>query len=135
VADGAGREAEVLAHVCATLNTLRADVRRITGGDEELLQRLMITVRAGNDITDLLDQLHELLQADGDALGLYGRLDVDPPNRALRPVGAGHDPVPNPTEIVYLCPVGRCSRYRWPQAGTTPPQCDVNESPMRRDRL
>jgi hypothetical protein len=121
----AQRRGDALAYVCAHLEELRNDLCRDPEGDDGPLDRLLAAVRGGGDVDASLAELHAVMQAGGDALGVYGV------TRGLRPVGMGRDPV----ETVYVCPAARCSRYWWLQAATTVPRCEIDGGTLRRVRL
>ncbi|MGW4994214.1 hypothetical protein ACWEQ3_42430 [Streptomyces mirabilis] len=121
----AQRRGDALAYVCAHLDELRDDLRSDPEGGDGPLDRLLAAVRGDGDVDASLAELHAVMQAGGDALGVYGA------TRGLRPVGLGRDP----TETVYVCPAGRCSRYWWPQAATTVPRCEMGGGTLRRVRL
>lgn len=115
-----------LAYVCGHLDQVRADLQGDGAGDVSPLQRLLDAVRDGQDLADLLDALHAAVQNSGDALGVYGH-----GVRGLRPTGVEDGPM----EIVYLCPVGRCSGRRWPGVATFPVRCQISEQDLRREWL
>lgn len=123
--------AERLAVVCAHLEEIREDLRRGHSGGEDLVDEVLVTARAGGDITDRLAVLHAVLQAGGDAHGLDGYGDSGPGTRGLRPVGISD----RPGEQLYLCPGSRCARYWWPQPATDVPHCAVSGTALRRERL
>ncbi|MEV4313056.1 hypothetical protein [Actinocrispum sp. NPDC049592] len=123
--EGAGRTAAAVGYVCEHV----ADIQELLAelGDTSPVERVLAAVRAGEDVTEPLDRLHKILQANGDVLGVYG----DPGRSALRPAGVAR---PAPVEVVFLCPHRRCTRYRWPGAGGTP-VCGIDGTPMARERL
>ncbi|MFF4503011.1 hypothetical protein [Streptomyces sp. NPDC001401] len=125
--------ADAMAYVCAHRDTLREELHRIGAGDEQVLDRLLAEAAAGTDAwPPLLDQLNEAILADGDALGLFGRGTQGTATRELRPAGIAVTPV---SEVVYVCPATRCSRYWWPDAGAQTPECAVDGEPLLRARL
>jgi hypothetical protein len=115
-----------LAYVCGHLDEIRADLQGEGMDDLSLLQRLLDAVRDSQDIADPLDALHSVLQNGGDALGVYGH-----GVRGLSPAGVESGPL----EIVYLCPVGRCSGRLWPDVAAFPVRCEISGQDLRRERL
>lgn len=105
MAASARRVADGTAYVCGHLDEIRADLVAGGGGVAPLL-RVLDAVVQGHDVTAALDELHRALVAGGDTLGVYGNA-----MRNLHPLGLG----PEPLEIVYRCPLGRCSARPWPQ--------------------
>jgi hypothetical protein len=127
--------AAALAYVCPRVAEIRNALRTGPGGDDTVLDRLLDAFRDGADLTDLLDLLHGLLQAGGNALGLYGRFDHGAGTRALRPAGIDVS-LTALSDIVYVCPVSRCSRYEWPQTAPSVPRCQFSEDRhLLRERL
>lgn len=134
--DTAQRTAERLAVVCAHAEEIRDDLRSGTPGGDALLGRLLAAMRTG-DRTDALETLHSALRAAGDPLGLDGYADDVPAgSRSFRPAGVDSSPAGgHHGEIAYLCPLGTCARYWFPQGPAPVPQCAVGGRAMRRDRL
>ncbi|NEA66991.1 hypothetical protein [Streptomyces sp. SID12488] len=125
--DGARR----LAAVCAHLKEIRADLRGGPGGDEDQVEQVLAAVQDGGDVVGTLAVLHAVLQAGGDPLGLDGYTDHAGTNRGLRPAGISTAR----TELVYLCPAGRCARYWLPLAAVPVPHCAISSTMLRRERL
>ncbi|MCX5238981.1 hypothetical protein OG824_27655 [Streptomyces prunicolor] len=133
--EAAERTAAAMAYVCVHLEQVRDDLRTGPGGDEGPLDRLLAAVGNGRDLTVPLDLMHARLQSDGDAAGIYGRINNGTATRNLRPAGvdgAGHT---GAAETVYLCPAARCARVWWPQAATPIPQCEISGETLCRERL
>ncbi|UXY25985.1 hypothetical protein [Streptomyces sp. HUAS TT20] len=128
----AQRTAATLAYVCAKVEQIREDLCTGAGGDEAPLDQLLAAIRDGGDLTGPLDRLHHRLQADGDAKGIYGNIRNGAAPHGLHPAGIDAS---GPPEIVYLCPVSQCSRYWWPQAAASVPQCQIRGEKLRRGRL
>jgi len=125
VGDDAGmRVADGLAYVCGQLKVLRMDLSEDPGG-MAVLQQLLTAAREGGDIVGPLEALHVALQTAGDAMGVYGH------TRGLRPAGVRRGPL----ELIYRCPVSRCSRYWWPGATANRPRCAITDQPLQRERL
>ncbi|MFE0135761.1 hypothetical protein ACFWY6_29940 [Streptomyces sp. NPDC059037] len=97
------------------------------GGSEASapLQRLLAAVRAGQDVTDLLDAVHAAVQAAGDALGVYGQAG----HRGLDAVGV------ESLEIVYRCPLRVCSGWDESDAPQFPPRCSISGQELPREYL
>ncbi|MFD3993318.1 hypothetical protein [Streptomyces sp. NPDC058583] len=135
MADGSGVTspggAERLAAVCAHLEEIRADLRSGPSGEDDLLERVLAAARDGGDVAGTISVLHAVLQAGGDPMGLDGYTDSAGATRGLRPAGISSAR----TELVYLCPAGRCARYWWPQATAPVPHCAINGSILRQERL
>lgn len=122
MSDDAQRTSDGLAYVCRHLDQIRADL----AGDTSPLERVLDAVADGLDLTTALDALHTALLAGGDAFGLYGNAA-----RTLRPPGVGREPL----EIVYLCPLGRCSVLRWPEAVGGAQHCSISGRDRVREKL
>lgn len=112
-----------LAYVCGHLDEIRASLQP---DDSPLLRLLLDEVRDGREIADLLDALHLALQRGGDALGVYGH-----GVRGLSPAGIEDRPL----EVVYLCPVGRCSGRRWADVAASSLRCTISGRDLIRERL
>jgi hypothetical protein len=124
----ADRVAAAIGYVCGHLVEIRDNLADL--GDAAPLDKLLAAVRDGSDPTGPLDRLHKTLQASGDVLGVY----VDP-SRAVGPRPVGIAP-PGPSEVVFLCPHLRCSRYSWPRpGGDAAPACEIDDTPMTPERL
>ncbi|MFD8087400.1 hypothetical protein ACFV4F_37570 [Kitasatospora sp. NPDC059722] len=127
MADGPDDElADTIAYVCGDAAGIREALEPAT----EPLDRLLEAVRAGEDITAALNDLHVALQAAGDALGVYGYNRS--PSSGLRLAGA----VPSrPREALLICPTGRCSRYDRPDPVAPAPTCAIDGLALRRTLL
>lgn len=123
----ADRTAAAAGYVCLHSAEIRALLREL--GDPGPLEDVLAAVRGDADLAEVLDRLHEALQAGGDVLGVYGNADR---SAGLRPAGVAR---PAPVELVFLCPHRRCSRYRWPEPGDADPVCEFDGTPMTRERL
>ncbi|MFF0490936.1 hypothetical protein ACFYTQ_18105 [Nocardia sp. NPDC004068] len=118
----AGRVAAGLAYLCGHL----ADVRETLGEDgNEPLRRLLEVVRSGEaaDVGPALDAVHSALRSAGDARGLYGN------QRGIGPVGVRH------LEVVYRCPLGRCTGRAAGEIDEDSPRCAVAGRELLRERL
>ncbi|WP_331769521.1 hypothetical protein OG948_37825 (plasmid) [Embleya sp. NBC_00888] len=123
-----------LAIVCSRAEEIRTRLRNSPVGGDAALEELLTAARGGGRTADRLDVLHAILQALGDARGLYaygddGRVE----NRDVHAAGLGR--VESATDLVYLCPDSRCTRSWWPQGSAPVPHCVVSGSTLRRDRL
>lgn len=120
----AAQEAAGLAYVCANLGELRA----ILGDDGEdpasVLERLLAALRSGETVTQLLEEAHRAMQRAGDALGIYGQQD-----RGAAAIGTER------MEIVFRCPLGKCTGRPFGDVASFPPLCSVNGTELVRDRL
>ncbi|MEV5410336.1 hypothetical protein AB0K60_16045 [Thermopolyspora sp. NPDC052614] len=127
--DDTRRTRDALAYACDHLEELREDLGDDPAGSA-LLDRLLSRIRGNGTIADVLDEIHAALQAAGDALGLYGRVPGHQGDRGIDLAGLGSGPL----EIVYLCPIGRCSGHQTQAAGS-PPRCGISGEELRRERL
>ena len=131
----AKRTAAALAYICANVEQLREDLRGGAGGDDAPLEQLLAALGDGGDLAGPLDRLHARLQADGDAVGIYGHTGDGAATRGLSPAGIGGVGLPGPAEIVYLCPAARCVRFEWPRTAAPVPRCRISGESLRRERL
>ncbi|MBD0421771.1 hypothetical protein H0H10_21880 [Streptomyces sp. TRM S81-3] len=141
------RRANAVAYVCQNLEPLRAQLLDGQLGDDAPLERVVAAVRSGGDVDGALEDLHLLLQADGDARGVHGLHDAPGSSRGLTggepPGGPGPHQVtglsrggaPGPADIVYLCPARRCARFWAPHPTMPLARCAITGRPLRRDRL
>jgi hypothetical protein len=120
-----------LAGVCAYLEEIRADLRGEPGGDEDPVERVLAAARDGGNVAGPLAELHAVLQAGGDPLGLDGYTDHAGATRGLRPAGISTARA----ELVYLCPEARCARYWLPLAAVPVPHCAISGTMLRQERL
>jgi hypothetical protein len=121
--------ADALARLCACpdryRDALAEDARRLV---DDLLGQDSLSeseIRAG------LDRLHEALLRSGHRYGIFGQ-----GQRALDPVPIG-SVGPNRSEVLFLCPDRRCSRFFLPadHPGEPVPRCSVFGKPLRERRL
>ena len=123
-------ESTAIAYVCEHWNELSTWLAQ---DDQTLLSRLGEALRAGREVSQLLDELHQAVQRGGDALGIYG--NVERGQRAGLPrSGLGS---PRPVEVIFVCPGGRCSRYATPETegADHKPRCEIFGIPLRWERL
>ncbi|WP_411080947.1 hypothetical protein [Streptomyces sp. cmx-18-6] len=125
------RTRERMAIVCTNAADIRADLLG-SEGDDAALERVLAAAREGQGVACALDALHATLQAGGDAQGVYGYAGGGGLTRSPRAVGTGRD---HSDDIVYLCPLNRCSRYSWLREETLVPSCVVKGQALVRDRL
>ncbi|MCX4694789.1 hypothetical protein [Streptomyces sp. NBC_01408] len=128
----AQRTKERLGIVCAKAEEIRDDLRNGALGNDDLLEEVLTAARERRDITDRLDQLHAVLQAEGDAQGLHGYDDRGLTDRRVHAAGVHRA---RPAETVYICPTNRCARFWWPQGPSPVPRCVVSSDPLLRARL
>jgi hypothetical protein len=119
-----------LAYVCAHADEIRAALAEDASGAEGLqaLGRLRSLLRGNRDISGPLTDLHHALLRAGDALGVYGHV------RGARGWSLAGFNESEPLEIVYRCPIGRCSRVV-PGPALTPPRCEMVGEGLRRGQL
>lgn len=122
------RVADGIAFVCGRLTDIRTCLEE--DGDVAVLDRFLVAMRSGEDPAAMLEDLHAALQAAGDAFGIFGGLRGAGPASAPHGVGS-----PRPAEVLYLCPVRRCSRYWWPDSPGALPVCGLAGEPLRPERL
>ncbi|MGV9633337.1 hypothetical protein ACWDO0_04095 [Nocardia rhamnosiphila] len=121
----AGRIAAGLAYLCEHLEDIRS-VLEDDGSDHGTPLNRLLAVVHSDGVTDLgvaLDAVHTALQAGGDARGLYGH------HRAATPIGVHH------LEIVYRCPLARCTGRTAAEVHDDPPRCALTERELLRERL
>lgn len=131
----AQRTASRLAIVCAKTEQIRTDLLDGAVGSDGPLEEVLTAVREGkgrDDLTALLDALHAVLQADGDAQGLHGYDDTGMRARSVHALGV---PRALPGDVVYLCPAHRCARHWWSQGPAPVPRCSLSGAPLRRARM
>jgi hypothetical protein len=119
-----------LAYVCAHVDEISAALAEDASGGEgvQALERLRSALRGSGDVSGPLADLHHALLRAGDALGVYGHVR-GVPGLSLAGFDQGE-----PLEIVYRCPIGRCSRVI-PGPAVTPPWCGVACQALRREQL
>jgi hypothetical protein len=111
--------ADGLASVCERLETIRRDLHRRNPEeqrqDPDPVLGITEAIREGSDLADPLQGLHTALLKAGDPTGVWGH--VQPSTREVTLVG---DDPGMAFEVVYRCPLGRCSG-RTPDNTTTFP--------------
>jgi hypothetical protein len=122
--------ADALAYVCGRLEYLRAVLPRDEAGDPPVLRALFAALSDGQDLVGPLEALHADLLNAGDVLGVWGH--VRPGWRNLSVSGLDESA---PFEVVYLCPLGRCSGRRPEKTTTFPVTCAITGRELRRERL
>lgn len=137
------RMGDALAYLCEHLDEVRGKLSRgrptyEDGQEPALLQTIVHGLQADEQPSDLaaaLEELHTALRWAGDALGLWGHLPGHIHGRDVRGDVILAGIARESAEILYLCPVGRCSGRR-PEFGTVfPLTCSVVGAPLRRERL
>jgi hypothetical protein len=117
--------ADGLAFVCEQLETIRRDLRRSSqeeqGQDPAPVLGIMEAIRAGSDLAGPLRGLHTALLKAGDPTGVWGH--VQPSFRDVTLVG---DDPGMAFEVVYRCPLGRCSGRTPDNTTTFPLTCDLS---------
>ncbi|MFF0744992.1 hypothetical protein ACFYVL_31785 [Streptomyces sp. NPDC004111] len=127
------KTASALGYLCENLEEIQNDNDSVS----EPLSRLLPLLRANarqlgtpspddrQHIADLLNAIHEALQAGEDALGLFGH--------AMRsPVDAvGVDSL----DVVYRCPLALCTGRLEREITGALPRCSVNGAELRREHL
>ena len=120
----AAQEAAGLAYICTNLSELRAILGDDGKDPASVLERLLGGLRSGETVTQLLEEAHRALQHAGDALGIYGQQD-----RGAGAIGTER------MEIVFRCPLGKCTGRPFGDVASFPPLCSVNGTELVRDRL
>ncbi|GAB2859690.1 hypothetical protein GCM10022221_69040 [Actinocorallia aurea] len=125
-----------LTFVCEELDNLRRLLRRgEDSGDPPVLRAVLDSVTSHpspphNHLEELLEALHQAIQASGDSLGVWGQVHDE--SRHLHLPGISGD---IPFEPIYSCPMGRCAG-RWPdQATAFPLVCAITGRPLDRGHL
>ncbi|MFF7174776.1 hypothetical protein [Streptomyces pseudovenezuelae] len=125
--------AQRLAAVCSSVEKIRGRLLNSPAGNDDILEEVLIAARSDGEIAGPVDVLHAVLQALGDAQGLYSYSDngrtVD---RGVHPAGIDRE---RPAEAVYLCPAARCARFWWPQGPVPVARCAISGEALRWDRL
>lgn len=121
---------DALAYVCGRLDYLRAVLPHDEGDDPPALRALFDALRDAQDLVGPLEALHAGLLNAGDALGVWGH--VRSGWRSLSVPGVEENA---PFEVVYLCPLGRCSGRRPDRTTTFPVTCAITGRELRRERL
>lgn len=127
-------EAQRLAIVCANVEKIRKRLRESRAGSDAVLEELLSAARGGGDVEGAVNVLHAVLQALGDAQGLYAYSENRRPTgrSGVHAAGVHHNHLSEP---VFLCPAHRCSRYWWPQGPAPVPRCEISGDALRRDWL
>jgi len=130
VAPEDSKASQGLAYVCAHMDEISAVLAEdAPGGDGiKALERLRSALHGSGDISGPLADLHHALLRAGDALGVYGHV------RGVRGLSLAGFDQSEPIEIVYRCPISRCSRVA-PGPAVTPPRCGVAGEVLRREQL
>ncbi|MFD4604364.1 hypothetical protein ACFWPQ_40905 [Streptomyces sp. NPDC058464] len=130
---GFDETAQRLALVCSNVEAIRGRLRNAPAGDDTLLEEVLTAARGGGEIAGPVDVLHAVLQALGDAQGLYAYSPQRrPPDRGVHPAGTDRK---RPAEPVYVCPDTRCARFWWPDGPAPVPRCAISGDALRRNRL
>ncbi|GAA3787911.1 hypothetical protein [Streptomyces chiangmaiensis] len=134
-----GQIADGLAYVCEHVDLVRAALERGPADGPVRLDVLLAALRAGEDPSALLENVHRALRAAQDALGIFGATRGVGSLSAgsvsvLTPPGVAAD---RPYEPVLLCPRADrpCARYAWPEPNSDDPVCQVSGAPLRRTTL
>lgn len=120
------RVAAALAYVCEHFQ----EVEELLGADRPddsdvmLLRRLVEVAITGQDVTELLRELHDALVSRGDATGVFGQR-----TRGYTVVGVER------LEIVYRCPIRRCQGRQRVQVGASSSRCELAGRELLRERL
>ncbi|MFD7003806.1 hypothetical protein ACFWA5_48135 [Streptomyces mirabilis] len=120
----------MLAIVCVNAEDIRRRLCNGPTGNAALLEEVLTAARGGRETSGPVDVLHAVLQALGDARGLYAYRRTA--GRGVHPPGADRE---CPDEPVYLCPAARCARFWWPEGPVLVPRCAISGDALRRDRL
>ena len=128
-----------LGYVCAQREELTAELASLPvepgrKAPSTLVDELLGALDGGGECGPWLDEVDAALRRSGDALGLFGRAGAEWGQRNLRLAGGSRSAPPPVDEVVYLCPVGRCSRHAF-AGGDGVPRCALVGGPMREDRL
>lgn len=121
-AESDGRYRAAVSYVCTHLQELRRDLASIAPSTDQgpavaLVDGFLEAFAADEACVPWLDRIDAALLRANDALGLYGR--SDPPGRRGVPLaGVGGALPPAQDEIVFLCPVDRCSRFALAESGS-----------------
>jgi hypothetical protein len=144
-AESDGRHRAAVSYVCAHLQELRRDLASIEPGADQgpvvaLVDGFLEAFAAGEDCVPWLDRIDAVLLRANDALGLYGRSDPGSGRRGVPLAGVGGALPPAQDEIVFLCPVDRCSRFALAESGSgskpgPAPDCRLSGRPLREARL
>lgn len=118
------RVPDALAYICEHREEIRD--RLVASGRVDLWDDLVTALPEQTDVGPILLAMHTAFQRAGDALGLLGLTRRD---GLVRPAGIGRA---TPVDTLFLCPVGRCTRFWAPQPGAThPPACEMSGAPLR----
>jgi hypothetical protein len=135
--DGTARSAEEIAaaigYVCGDPEQLR-DV--LPGDERALVDQVLANALNGplETAKELLDRLHVALRRAGDPRGVYGQVLRKIPwfGRGTAPLGSS---TARPAETIYLCPIGRCTRFWFPDGRSRAdvPNCSASGVPLAAD--
>ncbi|MFE9481263.1 hypothetical protein ACFYNM_21985 [Streptomyces spororaveus] len=124
-----------LAYVCQRLGPLRELLTQAQGtlGDPAELRALTDAVTAAqrpglSELRDLLQALHQTVQAAGDPLGVWQATS----QRSLHLPGISSG---TPFEEIFLCPLGRCAGRRPDQTTVFPLKCAITGRELERTVL
>ena len=125
-----------LAYVCANLQEIRSLFGDEGAGPAAPLPRLLAALQAlpgsggqeasKEQIPELLSEVHTALQAQGDALGVFGHS-----GRVRGLDAAGVESL----EIVYRCPLKVCTGRDEAESSQFPPRCSISQAELMRERL
>lgn len=114
------RTGDQIAHLCENLAEVRAEAR--DAGEEKILDSLLRRARGGEDVGEPLR----------DFLRRLGVPEVPPLRGPWGVLGrtGGH-----PSQDVFVCPARLCSRLVVPTPGASPPACQIQGAPLRREQV
>ncbi|WP_328915296.1 MULTISPECIES: hypothetical protein [unclassified Streptomyces] len=129
---------EALAYVCRRLDYLRRLLTpgQVGGGDPPELRALTTAVTAARrpghgELRDLLQELHRVVQAAGDPLGVWQASA----GRGFHLPGIPGIPGGSPFEALYLCPMGSCAGRHPDQSTVFPLTCAITGRELERTIL
>lgn len=125
------QSAAALTHVCTHLDEIRAELHDPGTDPATPLQRLLAALSPGAatapaDLAELLAAVHTALMAAGDPYGIYGD---------TARIGGGDLIGVETVEIVYRCPLARCTGRMWSEVTEAAPVCSVSGAELLRERL
>lgn len=119
-----GRTPAGLGYVCAHLSEIEMMLSTYGSRGPGPLERLVAAIPAGTDLDVLLDELDAAIREAGDVLGVHDNAD-----RGITAVGV------EAMEIVYRCPLQRCTGRSRGEVGRLAPTCDISGRELLRERL
>ena len=120
------RDQIVLAYVCQHAEDLREAMCEGQAGSPQPVEEVLEAARTSGDVSGPIRRLHDLLQADGDHLGIYGQLADDRGSELVsRLPGARRARIPSEHLFAYRCPGRRCARTQSVLAVDSAPRCVV----------